>query len=145
MSTKKIPLNRKKGLYLKNTRTPKGRGLFCTDKIKKGEILEVTPALILNEADTKHVDKTILLNYTFTLGTPSKRIRERAHIKKADNCSSVIMGIASFCNHDEEPNAEILWEERQGTLYHTLKAIRPIPRNTEICTGYGEGWFDDRA
>ncbi|MCE9508257.1 MAG: SET domain-containing protein-lysine N-methyltransferase [Alphaproteobacteria bacterium] len=140
---KSIRLERKKGLYLKDV-GGKGRGVFCAHNIAAGEELEITPALLLNEAATKHADQTILVNYTFITGKISKRLRDRAHIKKTDRCSSVIMGVASFCNHTDTPNAEILWEEQNGTLYHTLQATRPIPKNTEICTTYGDGWFENR-
>jgi len=143
MPEKNIILERRKGLYLKDTGA-KGRGVFCIGNIAAGDVLEVTPAVILNEAATRHADKTILVNYTFATGKVSKCVRDRAHIKKTDHSSAVIMGIASFCNHAEKPNAEILWEEREGALYYTLKATRPIPKNTEICTIYGCGWFDDR-
>jgi SET domain-containing protein len=136
-------LDRKKGLYLKNTGA-KGRGVFCLDNIAAGETLEVTPAIVLNETATRHVDKTILLNYSFTTGKISKRLRQRADLKNPHDGSSVVMGIASFCNHAEHPNAEVLWQERGGTVYYVLSATRRIPRNTEICTGYGDSWFGDR-
>lgn len=144
MPKKHPKLNRKKGLYLKDTKTTKGRGVFCVQDIRKGEILEITPAILLNEKDTHYVDKTFLLNYTFTAGNVSKRLRKLAGLKNKGKASSVIMGIATFCNHSEEPNAEVLYEEKQGTLYHYLQATKRIPKNTEICTSYGSGWFDDR-
>jgi hypothetical protein len=143
MSRKRITLNRKKGLYLKHA-GHKGRGVFCTSRIKKGEVLEVTPALILNKKETERVDKTLLINYTFTTGKISKRLHKIAGLKSHADASSVIMGITSFCNHSEQPNAEVLWEEMGSTLYFSLRAIRPIPKNTEICTTYGDGWFNDR-
>lgn len=144
MSSKKIPsLDRKKGLYLKHVGA-KGRGVFCRTAIKPGEVLEIAPAVILNQSATRHADKTILLNYTFMVGNVSKSQRHRARLKKTGKASCVIMGIMSFCNHGERPNAEILWEERAGTLYYILEATKPIPKNTEICTVYGENWFEDR-
>jgi SET domain-containing protein len=140
---KTIRLARKEGLYLKDTGV-KGRGLFCLYPISAGEILEVTPALILNRAATAHVDKTLLANYTFTTGKISKRMREKARLGNASQASSVVMGIVSFCNHCEHPNAEVLWEENAGTLYYSLRATRKIPKNTEICTTYGPEWFSTR-
>ena len=143
MPPKKIILRRKEGLYLKDAGT-KGRGVFCTHAIRKGEELEVTPSLLLNEEATGHLDETILVDYAFKTGPVSKRQRRQAGIKKIAACCNVIMGIASFCNHSENPNAEIVWEEVDGTIYHTLQATRAIPKNAEICTVYGEGWFEDR-
>lgn len=142
--TKNSPkLDRKKGLYLKHVET-KGRGVFCAFDIRAGETLEISPCILLNERSTSLVDRTILGNYTFVAGTLSKEARKKASIKKASDASSIIMGIMSFCNHGEKPNAEVLWEEVGGTLYHTLRATRKIPKHTEICTTYGAGWFEDR-
>lgn len=138
-------LDRKKGLYLKDTGTEKGRGVFCTSPIKAGEELEVTAAVVLDDGDTKTADKTLLKNYTFVIGKVSARLRQRMKIKSSQNASSVVMGILSFCNHDKKPNAEILWEEHAGTVYYTLRATRNIPKNTEICTTYGAQWFNQRG
>lgn len=144
-STKHPDLHRRKGLYLK--RVPrKGRGVFCRSAIKKGETLEVTPAVVLGPRATTYADKTLLENYTFVVGDISARQKKRAGIAgKSANASAVVFGILTFCNHGEEPNAEIEWEERGDTVYYTLKATRDIPKNTEICTSYGNGWFADRG
>lgn len=141
--TKKVSLDRKKGLYLRHVEG-KGRGVFCVAPIKKGEVLEVTPTIILNERATDRVDSTILANYTFQLGAVSKTLRREAGAKKMSGCSGVIMGIISYFNHSETPNAEVQWEEHGGTLYHQVVAIKNIPKDTEICTSYGRGWFEDR-
>lgn len=136
-------LPRKAGLYLEMTET-KGRGLFCIHPIKAGEELEVTPAIILNEEETEHTDNTELQDYVFKIGELSEDIIEQNNIKKPDLSSCVVMGIASYCNHDEHPNAEVTWEENESGLYYTLVATRDIPAHTEICTSYGDTWFDDR-
>lgn len=137
-------LNRKSGLYLKETDS-KGRGVFCTEDIKAGEELEVTPALILNEKATDLTTDTILNDYVFTTGDISKKIRRQAGIKKLVDTSCIVMGVASYCNHDDKaPNAEVLWLEKDGSLYYLLQATKDIPQNTEICTSYGDTWFGDR-
>lgn len=136
-------LNRKAGLYLDHTET-KGRGLFCITDIAADEELEATPAIILNEEETDRIDSTTLLNYVFSTGAISKALKQQAGIRKLDETSCVVMGIASYCNHDEHPNAEVVWEEQDGTLYYVLRATRAIPAHTEICTSYGETWFSER-
>lgn len=143
MSKPLYALDRKKNLFLKETRA-KGRGLFCTSNIRKGEELEATPAIILTESMTKHVDKTILGNYVFKVEGISKKLQKKVGIKQLSKTSCVVMGITSFCNHDENPNAVVVWEQRGDTLYHVLQATNDIPKNTEICTSYGENWFEGR-
>lgn len=145
MSGKNAPaLNRKQGLYLKPA-GKKGRGLFCRQKIKKGEVLETTPALILDTKATNLAGPTIINDYTFMIGEISKPAQKRARITNLANASAIVMGILAYCNHDEAPNAEIVWEEQGQTLYYILRATKDIPKHTEICTSYGEGWFEDRA
>lgn len=136
-------LDRKKNLYLKDT-VKKGRGVFCTTAIKKGEYLEVTPAIVFNEQAGNHIDKTVLENYVFMVGDISQKLRDKYKIKKGTDATCVVMGIASFCNDATKPNAEILWQEDDTTLYYILHATHDIPKDTEICTTYGERWFEDR-
>jgi hypothetical protein len=143
MSRRKIKLDRKQGLYLKDT-GHKGRGVFCVSDIKKGEVLEVTPTIVLNETDTHRVEDTILANYTFKIGAISKAHRARLSLKDIQQSSGVIMGLISYFNHGDYPNAEVEWEEHDGTLYHLVRALKFIPKNTEILTSYGGGWFEDR-
>lgn len=139
-----IELMRKDGLYLKDTAT-KGRGVFCLYDIKAGEELEITPALILDEHDNDKAEDTLLNNYVFTTGKISAGMRKSLGIKKLADTSCVIMGVGSFCNHaDDVPNAEIAWQEDNGSLYYTLQATRDIPKGTEICTSYGDTWFEER-
>ena len=144
MPAAKAPsLNRKPGLYIAPA-GKKGRGLYCRNAIKKGEILEVTPALILNDKDTVNAEPTIINDYTFVIGDLKKTTLKRANINKAADSSAIVMGILAYCNHDEKPNAEIIWDEQGTTLYYMLRATANIKKNTEICTSYGEGWFEDR-
>jgi SET domain-containing protein len=143
MSGKKFKLKRKEGLYLDDA-GHKGRGVFCSTDIKKGEVLEWTPTLILNDKESKGVEETILANYVFQIGGISKKLRAKHKIRNIKNATGVIMGIISYFNHDDKPNAEVEWEEFNGTLYHFVKALKNIPKNTEICTSYGKAWFADR-
>ncbi|HYD19630.1 MAG TPA: SET domain-containing protein-lysine N-methyltransferase [Patescibacteria group bacterium] len=137
-------LDRRKGLYLKHTAT-KGRGVFCVSDIGDGEIIEISPAILLDEAATAHVGKTILHDYKFRVVALSNGQRALFHIDTPGKSCCIVMGVMAFCNHDENPNADIYWEEDEGTAYHFLEATRRIPKNTEICTNYGRGWFTKRS
>ncbi len=144
MSRKDIyALDRKKGLYLKQTRA-KGRGVFCVSDIEEGEIVEISPALVLDEGATAYAEQTILHDYKFKIGDLSHRQRALFRIATPEKSCCIVMGMMAFCNHDENPNADIFWEEDEGTAYHFLEASRRIPKNTEICTNYGRGWFSKR-
>ncbi len=142
--TKQKKLMRKDGLYLAHAGY-KGRGVFCTSDIRKGEMLEVTPAILLGDEETNHIDRTILMNYAFSVGKISAAARKAADLKPKEYVSAVVMGVMSFCNHTESPNAEISWEEQNGSVYYVLEATADIKKGTEICTSYGENWLKDRG
>lgn len=145
MKPKNNPLlDRKPGLYLKPSADKEGNGLFCQHDIAAGEELETTPAIILNDIQSTHAYKTLIWDYVFRFGRITKKLQAKAKVKKIDDASCVVMGIASYCNSDKNPNAEVTWDEVNGTLYYSLRALKRIPKNTEICTTYGEGWFDSR-
>lgn len=136
-------LDRKPGLYLKHT-DAKGRGVFATTDIAKGDTLEVTPAIVLNEDQSPQLEETTLNNYVFKLGDVSEEMKQKLDVNDVENAVCVVMGMGSFCNHDEHPNAQILWQEHESGLYYSLEAIADIPAGTEICTSYGDTWFSDR-
>ena len=140
---KKTFFTRHETLYLNHT-VDKGRGVFSTRRIRKGEKLEVAPALIMNEKDSAAIDKTLLVNYAFSIGKLSSTLRRKYGITDSKNCCAIVMGVASFCNHGEKPNADIQWEEHDATVYYELIALRDIAPGEEICTTYGSGWFEER-
>ena len=143
MTTKHPSLDRKKDLYLKETKA-KGRGVFCRTAIKKGETLEVTPAIILNGKETDLMHETILSDYVFSIGKLEKKTLLQHKVTNKEDLSCVVMGITSYCNHDTHPNAEVSWQEVDGSLYYVLEATADIAKGSEICTSYGDSWFDDR-
>ncbi len=53
-------------------------------------------------------------------------------------CSQLLLGPARFVNHDCNPNTEFY---RMGSTM-VFKVIRPIHRNEEITTFYGENYFE---
>ncbi len=145
MKPKNAPLlARKPGLYLNDSADKEGNGLFCQSDIAADEVLETTPAIILNDVQSKHLYKTILWDYVFRFGALTKKLRDKAKVKKIADSSCVVMGIASYCNSDKKPNAEVTWDEINGVLYYSLRALKHIPKNTEICTTYGGDWFASR-
>lgn len=141
---KQTILVRNNDLYLSPSEG-RGRGVFCRKDIRKGEALEVTPGLLLGTAATAHAEKTRLKDYVFATGRVSKKIAAQEKIKDMTDSSCVVMGIASFCNHSDSPNAEVQWEEKPDGIYFTLRSLKNIPKNTEICTSYGPNWFEDRG
>ena len=104
-----------------------GRGVFASVDIKKGDVIEICPILILWSKDNEHVMETLLQNYVYeyTAGT-----------------TMMALGYGSLYNHRNAPNAKYELVEHEGMpeqnseLYIT--AIKSIAKNEEICISYGE-------
>jgi SET domain-containing protein len=137
-------LPRKSGLYLKHVH-PKGRGVFCSEPIAAGEIIEVSPVLIFAEDDVEAIQYTSLSDYLF--GAKSSYSRSaylRLNIIDSSKAVSLPMGITSFCNHLADANASYAAAEEENIPFFVLGAVRDIPQDTEICISYGSTWFSIR-
>ena len=140
---KPTTLYRKDGLYFSPVHT-KGRGLFCTEDIKAGEVIEVAPVFLFNEADSKKVETTIISDYYFSAEGVPEAILRRAGIADAAKASCMAMGAISYCNHMVEPNAAAEKIAEHHTLYYKLTARKDIQKDTEICINYGIAWISMR-
>ena len=89
MSLQQIP-----GLYVAETEK-KGRGMFCANGIKEGELIEICPLIKIPKDQVASIDKTILYNYYFLLNDK-------------ENPACIALGYGSLYNHTKNPNAEIL-------------------------------------
>ena len=139
MSLSSLP--RKKGLYLKHV-PPKGRGVFCSEPITAGEIIEVSPVIIVADDDKNHIAKTRLVDYWFNCKKLfSHNIYGWADVANEAEATCFSLGITSICNHLVDSNATYEAAEEGNMPFFVLKAARDIPQDTEICINYGVAWF----
>ena len=139
----KIPeLTRKDGLYLKDL-PDKGRGVFCKYDIKEGEVIEITPSLLLKQKDYPDQD-SIIKNYVFMVEKVSRVVRGLLGVKNNKELSLLVMGVSSFCNNNPYPNLKYEQITTLYTIYFKLTAVKDIPKGTELCINYGENWFSLR-
>ena len=106
-------------IYFKQI-SKKHRGVFARKKIKKGEVIEICPVIIMPKRDQKILDKTNLFSYYFYWGR--------------NNTSAIALGYGSLYNHSYTPNAE--YEENVRKKVIVFKAIRNIKKGEEILTNY---------
>ena len=109
----------------------KGRGVRAVVAIARGEEMEVAPTILLSSEDCDRIEGIPLGDYYF------------AHPTNADD-GLVVLGLASLCNHAENPNAEVRWHEDSGVGWLArLTALRAIGAGEEITRRYRcPPWFE---
>jgi len=86
----------KSGLYIKDTGS-KGRGVFCREFIKAGEIIETAPCLLCSEKEMEYIQNTDLVNYVFNgENSFSRNVYVWANINQGEQVTCLVMGITSF-------------------------------------------------
>lgn len=118
----------------------KGRGIVAAEPIKKGDLIERSPVLIIPENDRHKTDESILFTYVFMWEKESTE--QDLYTRKGR--AGVTLGYTSLCNHSNEPNADFdrLIDEMLLDLY----AIRDIKEGEEITIDYQMTlWFNRGA
>ena len=115
-------------LYIKNTES-KGRGVFTTEKIKKGTVIEEAPVIVMNRDDKVLVDQTSLHDYIFDWGDDK------------DKCC-IALGFVSIYNHSYSSNCEYFMDFEEDTIQ--IKTIREIQAGEELTINYNGDWNDKK-
>jgi SET domain-containing protein len=110
----------------------KGRGVFARRLIRKGEVIETVPMLVLTAEEYENgVSGTSLSNYCFAWGK---------------NSVALALGYGSLYNHSYRPNARY---DDVGPRTKTFTALRVIEPGEEITVNYNGTpksrsavWFD---
>jgi uncharacterized protein len=110
----------------------KGRGVFARRAIRKGEVIESVPVLVMSSKEyAEGLSKTALKDYCFGWGTDQV---------------ALALGYGSLYNHSYQPNARY---EDIGTQTKDFVAVRDIAEGEEITINYNgkpgskaKVWFD---
>jgi len=100
-----------------------GRGVFTTEKIKKNTIIEVSPVIVMGDADRKLLDQTLLHDYIFEWD-----------IKKC----CIALGYVSIYNHSYSSNCE--YEMEIASELIRIKTMRNIKAGEELFINYNGDW-----
>ncbi len=108
----------------------KGRGIVAAEPIKKGELIERSPVLVIPENDRANTDESILFTYVFMWekGTTEEDLYSRK------GRAGITLGYTSLCNHSFDPNAD--FERRIDEQLLDLFAIKDIAEGEEITIDY---------
>ena len=124
-----------KTLYIKPVKG-KGRGVFCKQEIRKDEIFEICPILVIPAEDYNAVSESQLVDYFF-------------NFNKDENSKAIALGFGSIYNHAVYSNAAYILKQESKTIeFYALEDIKP---GTEITINYGgergkdyKIWFESR-
>jgi SET domain-containing protein len=95
------------------------RGLLATEDIKKGQIIERCPLILIPYSQEEVIDKTILKKYYFEW--------TREYI-------AIALGYGSLINHSYTPNVKYFHDYKNTLL--TFRAIKAITAGEELFINY---------
>lgn len=116
------------GLYIAESQG-KGRGVFTSENLPAGTIIEISPVIVLSESERVLLDQTLLHDYIFLWG------------KEEKECC-VALGYLSVYNHDYHSNAEYEMDYPEKSI--SIRAVRDITEGEEICINYNGVWNDTK-
>jgi SET domain-containing protein len=112
-------------LYISQSAIPDaGRGVFAKVIIKKGELIEMCPVVLIPEHDVAGLSESFLLTYFYFFGKNRERI-------------VFALGFGSVYNHNYAPNAT--YKENRGGKALEFIALRDIKKDEEITVNYVQG------
>lgn len=115
----------------------KGRGVVAAEDIRKGDLIERSPVLIIPHEDRPAIDKTIIFTYVFMWehGTVEE------DLYKHEGRAAITLGFTSLLNHSHKPNAEFI--RHIDELLLDVVALRDIKKGEEVTIDYQMTlWFD---
>ncbi len=111
-----------------------GRGVFTSEEIEEGSIIEICPVIVLAGEDTAKIHQTRLHDYYFLWG---------------QNACAIALGYGSLYNHSSDSNADYYMDFERETI--DVISTRPIQAGEEITVNYVDGgdqrtslWFEEK-
>lgn len=116
------------GIYIAPTKKM-GRGVFTSEKIAAGTLIELSPVIVMSAGDRVHLDKTPLHDYIFEWG------------QKLDQCA-MALGFVAMYNHSYKANCQYGMYYRQKAI--SVIAVRDIEEGEELFLNYNGTWDDEK-
>lgn len=107
----------------------KGRGVFTSEPIAAGTIVEIAPVIILPEKDRLLLDQTLLHDYIFEWGESGKQC-------------CMALGYVPIYNHSYQSNCE--YEMDFGASLISIRAVKDIQAGDELFINYNGDWNNEK-
>lgn len=106
-----------------------GRGVFTSEPIEKGTIVEIAPVIVLSGEERKLLDQTLLHDYIFEWGED-----------KSECCMA--LGYVPLYNHAYHSNCEYEMDYPHQQI--RIQAVRRIEAGEQLFINYNGDWDDAR-
>jgi len=103
----------------------KGRGVFTSEYIPSGTIIETSPVIVMSKKDRLLLDQTLLHDYIFEWG-----------LNKNQCC--LALGYVSVYNHSYQSNCEYQMDYEEELI--SIKTMRHINEGEELFINYNGDW-----
>jgi hypothetical protein len=107
-----------------------GRGIFTSENIEAGIIIETAPVIIMSLDERKLLDQTILHDYIFEWG------------HKKDKCC-IALGWVPIYNHSYNSNCEYEMDFENESI--TIKSVHFIEAGEQLFINYNGIWNDTKS
>ena len=105
----------------------RGRGVFTSEKIPAGTLLEESPVIVMTGEERKWLDQTLLHDYIFEWGS------------QKEHCC-MAMGYVPVYNHSSRSNCEYEMEYDRAVI--RVRSVRDIEAGEELFINYHGDWND---
>jgi uncharacterized protein len=115
-------------LFVAQTETM-GRGVFTKKNIAEGTVIEISPVIVMENQDRKHLDQTLLHDYIFEWGKDKKQC-------------CMALGLVPVYNHSYQSNCEYFMDFDEATIM--VKTVREIKAGEQLTINYNGDWNDEK-
>lgn len=105
----------------------RGSGVFTSQFIHSGTIIEIAPVIVMEAADRVFLDQTLLHDYIFEWGTGKNQI-------------CMALGYVPIYNHSYKSNCIYEMDYENNTI--NIIAIRDVEQGEELFINYNGDWDD---
>ena len=107
----------------------RGRGVFSSEYIEAGAVVEMSPVIIMSNEERKLLDQTLLHDYIFEWGY------------EKDQCC-MALGYVPLYNHSYSSNCEYEMDFENALI--SIRTVRPIQAGEELFINYNGEWNDEK-
>lgn len=105
----------------------RGRGVFSSEYIEAGTVVEMSPVIIMTNEERKLLDQTLLHDYIFEWGY------------EKDQCC-MALGYVPLYNHSYTSNCEYEMDFENALI--SIRTVKAIQAGEELFINYNGEWND---